>query len=99
MDYEKINKALEKFRKEVDEVFIPKTPKLEGMMDQVYECDIYIWRHCGMGNSKQLIMGNDVSICTATASYLETLLRQGILNEAQLLELTNLAIKAYKGQL
>ena len=99
MDYKKLDKALEKFRKEVDEVFIGKTPKITGFMDTAYEVDIYIWRHKGMGNSKQLISGNPVSVCTATASYLETLLREGIVDESQLLQITNLAIKSYKGQL
>ena len=40
------------FRKEVNEVFVGITPKLEGIMDEMYDCDIYIFRHPGMGNSK-----------------------------------------------
>lgn len=49
---EKITLLLGKFRKEVNEVFVGITPKLEGIMDEMYDCDIYIFRHPGMGNSK-----------------------------------------------
>lgn len=99
MNEKKVNLILENFRKEIDKIFIGQTPKLPKEMDNFYECDIYIWRHPGMGNSKQLISGNPISICTATTSYLESLLRQGIFSEAQLLEMVNMAIKAKNGKL
>ena len=95
-----INKALERCRKEIDKVFIGKTPKMTSGMDQIYDCDIYIFRHPGMGNSKQVISAkNEISIWTATGSYLESLLRQGILDEKQLKDLVKMSIKAAKGQL
>lgn len=96
---EKIVKAMEKFTKEVDKVFVGETPKIKGLMNDVYDCDIYIFRHPGMGNSKQIIMGNEISIMTATASYLETLLRQGICTEKQLKETIKMSIKAANGKL
>lgn len=94
-----ILKALDKFRKDVDEIFIGKTPKITGEMDEAYDCDIYIFRHPGMGNSKQVITGNKLSIYTATGSYLETLLRQGVLDEKTLKDLVKMSIKASKGEL
>ncbi len=94
-----ITEALEKFREKIDEIFVGVTPKLEGEMDKMYDCDIYIFRHPGMGNSKQIITGNRVSIYTATGSYLQTLLEQGILDEKTLKELVKMSIKASKGKL
>ena len=41
--------------------------------DEVYDVDIHIWRHKGMGNSLQTISGNKISIITATCSFLTTL--------------------------
>lgn len=96
---EKIQKILEKFRKEIDKVFVGKTPKIVSPMDDIYDCDIFIWRHPGMGNSKQLITGNKISIYTATASYLEQLLIQGVFDEKELKDMVNMAIKASKGKL
>ena len=91
--------ALDQFRDIVDEIYPGVTPKIEGPMDDEYDCDIYIFRHPGMGNSKQIISGNPVSIYTATASYLETLLRQGIFEEAMVRDMVEMAIKASKGEL
>lgn len=96
---EKIQKILEKFRKEIDKVFVGETPKIIGPMDDIYDCDIFIWRHPGMGNSKQVITGNKISICTATASYLEQLLAQKVIDEKELKDMVNMAIKASKGKL
>lgn len=98
MNQEKIMDIINRFSKEIDEVFIGKTPKITGEMDGMYDCDIYIFRHPGMGNSKQVITGNPVSIYTATASYLETLLRQGFLDEKMLQELVNLSIRGARGE-
>lgn len=47
-----------------------KYPKNE---DEIYNVDIHIWRHKGMGNSLHTISGNKVSIMTATCSFLTTL--------------------------
>lgn len=98
MNQEKIMDIINRFSKEIDEVFIGKTPKITGEVDEMYNCDIYIFRHPGMGNSKQVITGNPVSIYTATASYLETLLRQGFLDEKMLQELVNLSIRGARGE-
>ena len=64
----------------------------EGEMDDMYSVDIHIWRKPGMGNSLQTIAGNQVSIMTATASYLNTLLSKGIITVKQLDDL----VKAVK---
>lgn len=93
---DKVVELLEDFRDKMDEIFIGETPKLTGEIDQIYDCDIYIWRHPGMGNSKQLITGNQVSIMTATASYLEQLLIQGITDEKQLKEMFDMVIDTFK---
>ena len=91
--------ALDQFRDIVNEIYPGVTPKIEGPMDDEYDCDIYIFRHPGMGNSKQIISGNPVSIYTATASYLETLLRQGIFEESMIRDMVEMSIKASKGEL
>ena len=88
---EEIIKLMKNFAKEIDKIFQGKTPKIEGLMNDLYECDIYIYRHKGMGNSKQIIYGNPISVIAATISYLETLLRQGIVNKKQLKEMVKLA--------
>lgn len=90
---EKITLLLEKFRKEIDKIFIGTTPKLKGEMDRQYICDIYIFRHPGMGNSKQIIVGDEISILTATTSYLEILLEHKILDEKKLKKLVKMLLK------
>lgn len=52
--------------------------------DEMYDVDIHIWRKPGMGNSLKTIVGNQVSIFTATASYLETLVRKDVFTFEQL---------------
>lgn len=99
MKEDKMLKALDKFRKEMDKIFVGETPKLPDDIDGVYDCDIYIWRHPGMGNSKQIVTGNKISIMTATASYLETLLLQGIATEKELKDMVKMATCAAKGKL
>ena len=95
----KVAAAMSKFAKEIDEIYPGVTPKIEGDMNEEYNCDIYIFRHPGMGNSKQIITGNPISIYTATASYLETLMRQGIFEEEMVRDMVEMAIKASKGEL
>lgn len=95
----KVAAAMNKFAKEIDEIYPGVTPKITGPLDEEYNCDIYIFRHPGMGNSKQIITGNPISIYTATASYLETLMRQGIFEEAMVRDMVEMAIKASKGEL
>lgn len=96
---EKIYKELVKFREKVDKIFIGETPKIEGPMDDIYDCDIYIYRHPGMGNSKQIISGDKVSIATITASYLEQLMRQGMFDEKEIKQIVRMSIDAVKGKL
>ena len=64
--------------------------------DNIYEVDIHIWRKPGMGNSIQTIAGNKISIMTATASYLTTLLLKEVCTEKELDELINMVKEGYK---
>ena len=52
--------------------------------DDIYNVDIHIWRKTGMGNSIQTITGNKISIMTATASYLDTLISKKVLTFEEL---------------
>ena len=64
--------------------------------DDMYNVDIHIWRKTGMGNSLQTIAGNKISIMTATASYLTTLLLKEVCTEKELDELINSVKEGYK---
>ena len=77
---EKANNAQSKFRK------LWKDTKA----DDIYNVDIHIWRKPGMGNSLQTIVGNKISIMTATISYLDTLIRQEVLTEKEFDEMIKL---------
>ena len=55
--------------------------------DNAYNVDIHIWRKTGMGNSIQTIVGNKISIMTATASYLDTLINKKVLTFDELDEM------------
>ena len=52
--------------------------------DEIYDVDIHIWRHPGMGNSLQTISGNKMSIMVATASYLNTLISKKVITTEDL---------------
>ena len=68
--------------------------------DEDYEVDIHIWRTKGMPNSKSMIKtSNTVSVITATTSYIENLLRLGIVNEEILQDMISLAKKSISGEL
>ena len=68
--------------------------------DEDYEVDIHIWRTKGMPNSKAIIQAsNAVSVITATTSYIENLLRHGIVNEDILQDMISLAKKSISGEL
>ena len=58
--------------------------------DAIYDVDIHIWRHPGMGNSLQTIAGNKVSIMTATCSFLTTLCLKNIATLDELREMIDL---------
>lgn len=96
IEKEKIEAAMSEFTNKIDEIFVGTTPKIEGELDGVYDCDIYIFRHPGMGSSKQIIMGNKVSIMTATSSYLDTLVRQGVIDIEELEGMMTLVIDKLK---
>lgn len=64
--------------------------------DDLYNVDIHIWRKSGMGNSLQTIAGNKISILTATASYLNTLLLKEVCTEKELDEMISIVKEGYK---
>ena len=59
-------------------------------VDNAYNVDIHIWRKTGMGNSIQTIVGNKISIMTATSSYLDTLISKKVLTFDELDEMVKL---------
>lgn len=58
--------------------------------DALYDVDIHIWRHPGMGNSLQTISGNKVSIMTAACSFLTTLCLKNVATLDELREMIDL---------
>ena len=64
--------------------------------DNIYNVDIHIWRKPGMGNSIQTIAGNKISIMTATAGYLNTLLLKELCTEKELDDLVKMVKESYK---
>ena len=65
-------------------------------IDETYNVDIHIWRKPGMGNSLQTIAGNKISIMTATASYLNTLLLKKVITTKELDDLIKIVKESYK---
>lgn len=83
-----LDDLLKDFEKEAEQAVSSNRPLWEGGRDDdIYNVDIHIWRKPGMGNSLQTIAGNTISILTATASYLETLLRKNVIDEKTLDEM------------
>ena len=64
--------------------------------DEIYDVDIHIWRHKGMGNSLQTIVGNKVSIMTATCSFLTTLCTKDIATIDELKDMIKLVERGIK---
>ena len=64
--------------------------------DKIYDVDIHIWRKPGMGNSLQTIAGNKISIMTATASYLNTLLLKKVITTKELDDMLKMVKESYK---
>ena len=64
--------------------------------DEIYDVDIHIWRKPGMGNSLQTIAGNKISIMTATASYLNTLLLKKVITTKELDDMLKMVKESYK---
>ena len=65
-------------------------------LDEMYNFDIHIWRKTGMGNSLQTIAGNKISIMTATASYLNTLLLKKVITTEELDDIIKFVKETYK---
>lgn len=59
--------------------------------DNMYVVDIHVWRQPGMGNSLQTITGSNVSILTAVASLMETLMIKTEITKEQLQDALNMA--------
>ena len=66
--------------------------------DEVYDVDIHIWRHKGMGNSLQTISGNKISIMTATCSFLTTLCIKNVITLDELKYMLKLVEGAVKNE-
>ena len=94
-----LDDLLKDFEKEAEGAISSNRPLWEGSeADEIFNVDIhvwrkpnmniyikyYVWRKPGMGNTLQTIAGNKISIMTATASYLETLIRKNIITEEEL---------------
>ena len=81
----KLDDILKDFEKEAEGAISSNRPLWEGSSaDEIFNVDIHVWRKHGMGNSLQTIAGNKISIMTATSSYLETLIRKGIISKQEL---------------
>ena len=81
----KLDDILKDFEKEAEGAISSNRPLWEGSeADEIFNVDIHVWRKPGMGNSLQTIAGNRISIMTATSSYLETLIRKGIITKQEL---------------
>ena len=80
-----LDKILAEFEEKTKGAESSFRPLWEGTdADDIYSVDIHVWRKPGMGNSLQTIAGNKISIMTATASYLETLVKKGVLTYREL---------------
>ena len=80
-----LDDLLKDFEKEAEQTVSSNRPLWEDSgVDDIYNVDIHIWRKPGMGNSLQSIAGNKISIMIATSSYLETLIRKGVITEKEL---------------
>ena len=80
-----LDDLLKDFEKEAEGAISSNRPLWKGSeADEIFNVDIHVWRKPGMGNTLQTIAGNKISIMTATASYLETLIRKGIISKQEL---------------
>ena len=96
MSKEKINDLIKEFEERSVDAESATREHWDGKEeDDIYEVDIHIWRHPGMGNSLQTISGNKISIMTATSSYLQTLLTKEVINERELVHMCNTVLEVY----
>lgn len=93
----KLDDVLKAFEDEAKDAVSSNRPLWEGTNDDdIYSVDIHIWRKPGMGNSLQVIVGNTISVMTATSSYLNTLLNKGILTVEQLDSMVKTVKEVYR---
>lgn len=93
----KLDDVLKAFEEEAKDAVSSNRPLWEGTSDDdIYSVDIHIWRKPGMGNSLQVIVGNTISVMTATSSYLNTLLNKGILTVEQLDHMVRAVKEVYR---
>lgn len=93
----KLDDVLKAFEEEAKDAVSSNRPLWEGTSDDdIYSVDIHIWRKPGMGNSLQVIVGNTISVMTATSSYLNTLLNKGILTVEQLDSMVKAVKEVYR---
>lgn len=94
----KLDDLLSEFEKKADKAVSSNRPLWEGdVNDDIYNVDIHIWRKPGMGNSLQTIAGNKISIMTATASYLNTLIIKGVLTKEEFDFMINMVKEGQNG--
>ena len=91
MKKQKLDDVLKEFEEKANNA-VSSNRKLwkDTKADDIYNVDIHIWRKTGMGNSIQTITGNKISIMTATASYLDTLISKKVLTFDELDEMIKL---------
>lgn len=95
-----INDIIKKFEEESKDAVSENRQFWEGQdEDDMYTVDIHVWRKPGMGNSLQTIAGNKISIMTATASYLQTLMDKKIVSVKELEGLVAISIKGHRGKM
>lgn len=76
---ETMDEVFKDFQKRAEKAISPTRKHWKGTEeDDLYAVDIHIYRKPGMGNSIQTILGNKLSIMTATSSYLQTLVDKGV---------------------
>ena len=92
-----LDDLLKDFEKEAEQAVSSNRPLWESdKNDDIYNVDIHIWRKPGMGNSLQTIAGNKISIMTATASYLNTLLLKKVITTKELDDMLKMVKESYK---
>lgn len=93
-----VDNLIKEFEEKSKNAVSSNRPFWEGTKDDdIYSVDIHIWRKPGMGNSLQTIAGNQISIMTATASYLETLLNKKVISVKNLEDIVELVKENYSG--
>lgn len=91
MAREKLNDLIEEFEKRSKKALSSNRDVWENDLesDLLYNVDIHVWRETGMGNTLQTVVGNKISIMTATCSYLNTLVDKGVCTKEELEEMLN----------